>query len=289
MGAPNTGVWNKYSFIFLKAARHNSSHSNYEPFFIWWLKGWQRPMWFEMNLRIYAKWPWSPRSSLRFLGSRISWIALIFNWSILIPLWWTVKPKNFPEVTSNKHLSGFVFNWYLHNRSKIRQRSCMWQALFLDMTTKSSTLNCFMEHIVKNCLHCHLVSSSYIVKSKGHPLIAKNAFRCAGSCGLLIFWRYQNLIVSYGTLRECQCFMPCSWVDHDFCDRQWEIIFWTSVVEIPKVYTNTNCPFFFLASMMFTIHIVYLTSWMKPASMSLLTSFAISSTNSGRKHAEDAS
>jgi len=108
-------------------------------FFIRWLKGWQRLTRFEMNLRIYAKWPWSPRSSLRFLGSGISWIALIFDWLISIPRWWTMKPKNFPEVTPNAHLSGFIFNWHLHNHSKIRRRSCMQSTLFLDLTTKSST------------------------------------------------------------------------------------------------------------------------------------------------------
>jgi len=93
---------------------------------------------------------------------------------------------------------------------------------------------------VKNCLYCHLVSYSCIIKYKGHNLISKNAFRWVASCGLLIFWRHLNLITSYGTVHEWQRFMPCSWVDHHFCDWQRQVILWKSAVEIPEVYINVK-------------------------------------------------
>jgi len=101
-----------------------------------------------------------------------------------------------------------------------------------------------VKYIVENWLHCSLVSCSCILKPEGHHLIAKNTFRCAESCGLLILWRHQNLIVSCGTIHEWQCFMSCGWVNHEFYDRQREIIFWTSIVEILKVHTNMKLPIF---------------------------------------------
>jgi len=148
---------------------------------------------------MYTKRLWSPQSSLRFFGSCISWITLIFDWSILIPRWWTMKPKSFPDVTLNTHLSRFIFNWHFHNRSKIKWRSCMWSSLFLDLTTNHRRS---IQLFYGGYLHCPLVSCSCILKSEGHQLIAKNAFRCAESCGLLIFWRHQNLIVSCGIIHE---------------------------------------------------------------------------------------
>jgi len=63
-------------------------------------------------------------------------------------------------------------------------------------------LDFFVEHIVKNYLHCPLLRRSYILKSEGHHPIEKNSFRCAESCDLLIFWHHQNLIVSCGTIHE---------------------------------------------------------------------------------------
>jgi len=105
-------------------------------------------------------------------------------------------------------------------------------------------LDCFVEYIIKNYLHRPLVSCSCILKSEGHHFIAKNALRCAESCGLLIFWCHQNLIVTCFTLHEWQRGMPCSWVNHEFCDRQQEIIFWTSVIEISEFHTNTKLPIF---------------------------------------------
>ena len=144
-------------------------------------------------------------------------------------------------------------------------------------------LDFFVEHIVKNCLRCPLVSCSCILKYEGHHLIAKNAFRCAERCGLLILWRHQNLIVSCGTIHEWQCFMSCGWVNHEFYDRQREIIFWTSIVEIPEIHTNTNLPIFLPDRHDVCVHVGYSTSRMNPTCITLLTSFSIFGTNSGRK------
>ena len=72
----------------------------------------------------------------------------------------------------------------------------------LDHQIIDVALNFFMQHIIKNCLYCPLVSYSCIIKCEGHNVIAKNAFRCAASNGPLIFWRHLNLIISYGTAHE---------------------------------------------------------------------------------------
>ena len=72
----------------------------------------------------------------------------------------------------------------------------------LDHQIIDIALNFFMEHIIKNCLYCPLMSYSSIIKCEGHNLIGKNAFRCAASGGLLIFWRHLN-----------DCILRCSpWV-----------------------------------------------------------------------------
>ena len=108
-------------------------------FFMRWLNGWQRSAKFDMNLLIYAKNPCKPRSSLRFLGSGMSWMALTLAWSILMPRCRIIKPKNLPEVTPNAHLSGFILSWHFRNLSKICWRSRKGSGLFLDLTTRSST------------------------------------------------------------------------------------------------------------------------------------------------------
>ena len=90
----------------------------------------------------------------------------------------------------------------------------------LDNEIIDIALDFLMGHIIKNCFCCPLVSYSCIIKCKGHNLISKNAFRCAASHGLLIFWRHLNLIVSCSTVHE--------------------FIFRTRVVEIPEVHINVK-------------------------------------------------
>jgi len=80
----------------------------------------------------------------------------------------------------------------------------------LDYQIMNIDLDFFTENILKNYLYFPLVSYSCIVKCEGHNLIAQNAFRWAVSCGVFIFWHHLNLIVSYGTVHQRQCFMPCS-------------------------------------------------------------------------------
>jgi len=57
----------------------------------------------------------------------------------------------------------------------------------LDHHIVNIALDIFMEHIIKNCLYCPLVSYSYIIKCEGHNIIGRNPFRCADSSDLLIF------------------------------------------------------------------------------------------------------
>jgi len=66
---------------------------------------------FDMNLLIYAKRSCKPYSSLRFYGEGISRIAFIFAWSVVMPLCLMIKPRNFLDLTSDAHCSGFNFSW----------------------------------------------------------------------------------------------------------------------------------------------------------------------------------
>jgi len=75
-----------YSLISSNASSQASSQRNETPFFINFVKGWQCPERFDMNLQICASHPCKPLSSLRFLGGCISWTTRIFFGSRWIPL-----------------------------------------------------------------------------------------------------------------------------------------------------------------------------------------------------------
>ena len=138
-GATRTGGLVRYSLISSKAYWQASLQMNETPFFINLLKGWHRPERFVMNLRMYAKRPWSPLSSFRLLGGCISWMARIFSGSRWIPVDVTTKPRNLPLATPRKDLVGFILSWWARMISNVILRSLRWSALLRLFTAISST------------------------------------------------------------------------------------------------------------------------------------------------------
>ena len=187
IGTPSIGGLGRYFFIFSKAAWHDSSHAKGELFFIRWLKGWQCPIIFDMNLLIYNQRPWSPWSSLRFLGSSISWMTLILDWSILIPPMINSETQEFPRSDAK-----CVFEWvHLQLASsqyfKILTKVSYVFYPFLKLDHQIINIAFCLWHIFKNGLHGPLVCCLCIFRTKRHYFIAKNVFRCTKSRGLSIF------------------------------------------------------------------------------------------------------
>ena len=65
-----------------------------------------------MNLFRAAIFPFKLCIAFTILGGSNSIMARTFSRLTSIPLWDTMKPKNFPAVTPNTHLHGFSFMLY---------------------------------------------------------------------------------------------------------------------------------------------------------------------------------
>ena len=76
----------------------------------------------ETNLFRVALFPFKLWTFLTILGGSNSIMTHIFSRLTSIPLWDTMKPKNFPTVTPNVHLFGFSFILYDQSVSKVSLR-----------------------------------------------------------------------------------------------------------------------------------------------------------------------
>ena len=91
-----------------------------------------------MNLLMYCILLRNPRISLSVLEGFISTITLILSRSTSIPLWLTINPNSFPDVTPKVHFFGFnhnLQNWIL---SKNFLKASMCPSRSLDFTIISS-------------------------------------------------------------------------------------------------------------------------------------------------------
>ena len=59
---------------------------------------------------------------------------------------------------------------------------------------------------------------------------------------LLVFWIYLDLIISGEAIHDGHPLETACIVNYDFRDRERELIFGTSSVQIAKVYTNLDLP-----------------------------------------------
>ena len=114
--ATRTGRWVRYSFIFSYACWQALSQMNETLFFINFVKGWQCPERFAMNIQTYASFPCNPLSFLRFLEGCTSWMARIFFRSRRISLDVTTNLRTCHWLPPRKILLGSSSNdalvWY---------------------------------------------------------------------------------------------------------------------------------------------------------------------------------
>ena len=79
-----------------------------------------------MNLFKAVILPFKLCISFTVLGDPSSIMACTFSGLTSIPLWDTMKPKNFPAVTPNTHFLGFSFMLYDQKVSNVSWRSFKW-------------------------------------------------------------------------------------------------------------------------------------------------------------------
>ena len=127
----------KYCFRLSKAIVHSFVHSN---FFLRSLKnGKHLFVDRETNLLRVAICPLKHWTSFTFVGGDISIIALILFGFALIPLYDTIKPRNFPDSTTKMHLDRFGFMLYFRRVSKVSSRSVKWSIVYWLLTSMSPT------------------------------------------------------------------------------------------------------------------------------------------------------
>ena len=73
------------------------------------------------------------------LSEAILIMAYTFSEFASIPLWDTMNPKNFPEVTPKTHVAGFSFIWYFLRVLNVSLRSSRWVSCSLLLMCISST------------------------------------------------------------------------------------------------------------------------------------------------------
>ena len=91
-----------------------------------------------MNLFRAATLSFKLCTAFTVLGGSSSNMARTFFGLTSIPLWDTMKPKNFPVVTPNMHLLGFSFMLYDQKVSNVFWRSFKWsfsRTLFISMSS----------------------------------------------------------------------------------------------------------------------------------------------------------
>ena len=99
---------------------------------------------------------------------------------------------------------------------------------------------------MKDVCHGSLEGGAGIFEAEGHDMICK---RTPGGdeCGfVLIGWVNLDLVVAREVVHKGESFMASAIVDNLIDERRWEVVFWTSVIEIAKVGTNANRALFFV-------------------------------------------
>ena len=110
MDGLSSGGDDRYLFKSSNAFWHSSVHS--KDFFSTRKKGKHLSVALETNLFRAATFPFKLYNAFTVLGGFRSKMARTFSELTSIPLWDTMKPKNFPAVTPNTHLLGFSFMLY---------------------------------------------------------------------------------------------------------------------------------------------------------------------------------
>ena len=133
-------------------------------------------------------------------------------------------------------------------------------------------------------MYSMLISSTSILQSKEHHLVT-----------IYSLWSLKAIISSFE-----RAFHICLYSDDPsikdnvsclvvvstliFVMGNWTSSLGHALFRSQKSTQTWSCPFFFLRGTMFSIHIGYMTSWMNPASINLLTSTSIWGISSSRKH-----
>ena len=103
---------------------------------------------------------------------------------------------------------------------------------------------------MKNVCHGALESCAGIFEAEGHDTICKRA-PGGYECGfVLISWMTLDLVVAREAIHKGESFMAGAIVDNLIDERRWEVVFWTSIVEITKVGANANGALFFVQTRM---------------------------------------
>ena len=99
---------------------------------------------------------------------------------------------------------------------------------------------------MKDVCHGSLKSCAGIFEAEGHDTVCK---RTPGGyeCGfVLIGWVNLNLVIARESIHEGKSLVASTVIDNLIDKRRWEIVFWTSVVEIAKVCAKANGALFFV-------------------------------------------
>ena len=103
-----------------------------------------------------------------------------------------------------------------------------------------------MIQIMKNLCHGALESGTSILEAKRHDTISKITPRGSECSFVLIGWVNLNLFGARESIHKGEIFMAGAIVDNLIDEWRWEIVFWTSIVEIAKVGANVNGALFFV-------------------------------------------
>ena len=93
---------------------------------------------FEMNLLMKLILPSRDCNSILVVGGTASSIAFTLFYPTLIPLSWTMNPKNCPADTPKAHLLGFIFNQCFLVHSRVSRKSARCSLYPLDFIITSS-------------------------------------------------------------------------------------------------------------------------------------------------------
>ena len=137
MDGLSSGGDERYFFKSSNAFWHSSVHS--KDFLSTQKKGKHLSVALEMNLFRAATFPFKLCIAFNVLGGSSYNMARTFSGLTSIPLWDTMKSKNFPTVTPNTHLLGFNFMLYDRRVLNVSWRSLRWSFSHTLFTSMSST------------------------------------------------------------------------------------------------------------------------------------------------------
>src|SRR3954471_15954384 len=92
----------------------------------------------------------------------------------------------------------------------------------------------------ENLVHCPLIGSIGILKSKGHDCVAEYPKRCPEGGVPLVVWVHLNLVIPEESIHEGHPLIAGGVVHHDIGDGQWKLILRTDVVEVAEVDVDAD-------------------------------------------------